>query len=207
MANPNPGVHVFDKMLAQANQWVLEVGEEMGNRDPQAAYHAMRGTFFALRDRLPTEDTAHLSAQLPTLLRGVFYDGYRAADKPVLMNRGQFLQRARHEIGLAGDNDAERAVGAVLRVMERRLDKDEMDKVRRLMPKDIRALWPDAAPAAELRQTPRTTGLNPGDVAAPGTPGTGENLCPDCSGKGRIRGKECPTCGGTGKVIEGIGGA
>jgi DnaJ-class molecular chaperone len=48
--------------------------------------------------------------------------------------------------------------------------------------------------------------LNPGDVAPPGTAGTGEDLCPDCSGTGRIDAGECPTCGGTGKVIEGIGG-
>jgi hypothetical protein len=49
--------------------------------------------------------------------------------------------------------------------------------------------------------------LNPGDEAAPGTPGTGENLCPQCSGSGRADGAECPTCGGSGKVIDGIGGA
>ena len=49
--------------------------------------------------------------------------------------------------------------------------------------------------------------LNPGDQAVPGTPGTGENLCPDCGGTGRIDAGECPTCGGTGKVVEGIGGA
>lgn len=49
--------------------------------------------------------------------------------------------------------------------------------------------------------------LNPGDVAPPGTPGAGENVCPDCRGSGRIESRACPTCGGTGKVIEGLGGA
>jgi DnaJ-class molecular chaperone len=48
---------------------------------------------------------------------------------------------------------------------------------------------------------------NPGDEAAPGTPGTGENLCRHCNGTGEHDGKTCPVCGGTGKVIEGIGGA
>lgn len=47
----------------------------------------------------------------------------------------------------------------------------------------------------------------PGDEAAAGTPGTGEALCPDCSGKGTRGGKPCPTCAGTGKVTKGIGGA
>jgi len=49
--------------------------------------------------------------------------------------------------------------------------------------------------------------MNPGDEAPPGTPDTGENVCPDCGGSGRREGGECPTCGGTGKVIEAIGGA
>ncbi len=48
--------------------------------------------------------------------------------------------------------------------------------------------------------------LNPGDDAAPGTPGTGEDVCPRCGGSGTIEDGECVNCGGTGKVIEGIGG-
>ena len=47
---------------------------------------------------------------------------------------------------------------------------------------------------------------NPGDDAAPGTPGTGENVCPHCGGNGEHDGKPCEVCGGTGKVIEGLAG-
>ena len=50
-------------------------------------------------------------------------------------------------------------------------------------------------------------GTAPGDEAPPGTPGTGENLCRACNGSGQLEGKSCPTCEGTGKIIEGIGGA
>ncbi|WP_035722876.1 hypothetical protein [Bradyrhizobium sp. ARR65] len=49
--------------------------------------------------------------------------------------------------------------------------------------------------------------LNPGDEAAPGTPGTGEDICPQCQGSGRIDGAACPNCGGRGTIIRGIGGA
>jgi RecJ-like exonuclease len=50
------------------------------------------------------------------------------------------------------------------------------------------------------------TPLNPGDQAEPGTPGAGEDVCPDCNGSGKLEGSTCPTCGGTGKVVQGIGG-
>jgi len=52
----------------------------------------------------------------------------------------------------------------------------------------------------------QNTPTNPGDEAPPGTPGTGEAICPDCHGTGKVGGSECKTCGGTGKITEGIGG-
>ena len=62
----------------------------------------------------------------------------------------------------------------------------------------------DAAPAPG---TDRTR-MSPGDEAAPGTPGTGEDVCRCCGGSGKMEGgKTCDECGGTGKVTVGIGGA
>lgn len=49
--------------------------------------------------------------------------------------------------------------------------------------------------------------LAPGDQAAPGTPGTGEDICPECRGGGKLGAKPCPNCNGTGRIIKGIGGA
>ncbi|HMC17188.1 MAG TPA: hypothetical protein VKI18_16245 [Albitalea sp.] len=49
--------------------------------------------------------------------------------------------------------------------------------------------------------------MSPGDEAPPGTPGTGEDVCPRCGGSGRLANGPCPECDGTGKVTRGIGGA
>jgi hypothetical protein len=46
----------------------------------------------------------------------------------------------------------------------------------------------------------------PGDQAPPGTPGTGEAVCPRCGGSGQSAGEKCPLCQGTGRVNQGIGG-
>jgi hypothetical protein len=48
--------------------------------------------------------------------------------------------------------------------------------------------------------------LNPGDEAPPGTPGTGEDVCPDCNGSGRVGDAKCPTCAGRGTIVRGVGG-
>ncbi|MCV6902455.1 MAG: hypothetical protein NTT76_07065 [Achromobacter xylosoxidans] len=55
--------------------------------------------------------------------------------------------------------------------------------------------------------SPIPADINPGDEAAPGTPGAGTVPCPACHGSGRIDQKPCHRCGGTGKVVRGIGGA
>jgi hypothetical protein len=50
--------------------------------------------------------------------------------------------------------------------------------------------------------------IDPGDEAAPGAPGTGEDICRACKGTGKLEGgKRCDACGGTGIIVEGIGGA
>lgn len=48
--------------------------------------------------------------------------------------------------------------------------------------------------------------MKPGDEAPEGTPGTGDDLCPECRGKGTLDGKPCVTCAGTGTITRGIGG-
>lgn len=51
-----------------------------------------------------------------------------------------------------------------------------------------------------------TTPMAPGDEAPEGTPGTGENICPECDGEGEVDGRLCPYCDGTGTIIQGISG-
>jgi hypothetical protein len=57
-----------------------------------------------------------------------------------------------------------------------------------------------------MTDDPTRPDVAPGDEAPPGTPDTGEDICPDCNGSGRLNGGECPTCQGTGRVIRGLGG-
>lgn len=67
---------------------------------------------------------------------------------------------------------------------------------------------PNSTPAGSRPRAQMSAGtLRPGDEAARGTPGTGEDICPECQGQGRVDGRPCPNCGGSGKIIRGIGGA
>ena len=63
------------------------------------------------------------------------------------------------------------------------------------------------SPETKVRKHSSDARPNPGDEAARGTPGTGEDICPECRGSGRVDGRQCPNCGGRGKIVRGIGGA
>jgi hypothetical protein len=50
--------------------------------------------------------------------------------------------------------------------------------------------------------------MSPGDEARPGTPGTGEDICPECNGRGKTAaGERCRNCNGSGRIVRGVGGA
>src|SRR3546814_6955305 len=56
------------------------------------AYHALRSVLHALRDRLTLEEAAHLGAQLPMLVRGIYYDSWHPAGMPRReRSEGEFL--------------------------------------------------------------------------------------------------------------------
>ena len=63
------------------------------------------------------------------------------------------------------------------------------------------------APNNPQPNVPSSDALSPGDEAPRGTPGTGEDVCPDCHGTGQLGEAPCPTCRGRGTIVKGIGGA
>ncbi|MFD8274666.1 DUF2267 domain-containing protein [Streptomyces flaveolus] len=60
-----------------------------------------------------------LGAQLPTLVRGVYYDGWRPADIPVKMSNEEFFARVRSIFPHAVEGGDEKLVRTVLKALER----------------------------------------------------------------------------------------
>lgn len=136
------GLAVFDKTLQTTHTWLNEIGDTIGP-DEQRCYHALRAVLFALRDRLTTEEAFHLSAQLPMLVRGIFWDTYRPAGKPEkLRSREEFLEKIEAAIGQIGPIDPEDCARAVFRVLEHHVPPGELEEVKAMLPEAIRSLFP-----------------------------------------------------------------
>jgi uncharacterized protein (DUF2267 family) len=136
------GLDIFDKTVQTTNIWLGELGEELGP-DKRRCYHALRAVLFALRDRLLPDQAFHLSAELPMLVRGVFWEGYRLPDKPErIRSREEFLASVEKRTAPSVDVDAEVSAMAVFGLLERHLAPGEVAKIKQDLPDAIRALFP-----------------------------------------------------------------
>ena len=141
------GLEVFDKTLQLTNTWLKDIGEVIG-QDRQHCYQALRAVLFALRDRLTVGEAMQLAAQLPMLIRGIYYEGYRPVGKPErVRSREEFLKMIEEHLDGARPPDSEDAARAVFGVLDKRVAPGEMEDIKRSLPEDIRALFP-ASPGA-----------------------------------------------------------
>jgi len=136
------GLEVFDKTLQTTNIWLNGIGETLGP-DKQRCYHAMRAVLFALRDRLTPEQAFHLSAELPMLIRGIYWEGYRPTDKPDRQRtKEDFLEAVNSHIGNIQPMNVEDATTAVFRILAEHVDPGEAEKVKQNLPEPIRVMFP-----------------------------------------------------------------
>lgn len=132
----------FTQAAQQAQQWVNELAGEL-NWDRPRAYRLMRAVLHALRDWLPPEEMSDLAAQLPLLVRGVFFEGWRPLNGLGQDRRkDDFIVAVRREFGFEEEVDFDRAIGAVFHLLERHISAGEIEQVRNSMRKALRQLWP-----------------------------------------------------------------
>jgi uncharacterized protein (DUF2267 family) len=133
----------LNRTIHETNNWLTEIADEIGQPDAQVAYHALRGVLFATRDRLTVEEALDLAAQLPALIRGVYFEGYKATGKPdTYRDRDTFLECVNEELSVSNGADPAVATRAVFTVMNAHISPGEIDDVRQMMPESIRDLWP-----------------------------------------------------------------
>ncbi|MFN8160949.1 MAG: DUF2267 domain-containing protein [Solirubrobacterales bacterium] len=134
-------VQIIDRSVEKANIWLKDMAEELETDDRQAAYRALRATLHAVRDRLPVEEAAQLAAQMPLLIRGIYYENWRPSATPIAYRDiGAFLDRVAGEAGLAGETEASFAVSATVRVLRRHISGGELDDVAAAFPEGLKSL-------------------------------------------------------------------
>jgi uncharacterized protein (DUF2267 family) len=133
---------LFSNTLQKTHLWLKEVMEELYWEDEDKAYLALKASLHALRDRLTVDEATHLGAQLPMLIRGMYYEGWSTAGKPLKeRHKAAFLTQVQEYFRM-GELDTEPIVRGVFTVLARHVTAGEIEDVKQMLAPEIRELWP-----------------------------------------------------------------
>ncbi|MCR4283374.1 MAG: DUF2267 domain-containing protein [Bauldia sp.] len=137
------GLEGIDHSVQQTHIWINEVDEKLGWDNKPRAYRLLKAVLHAVRDHLQVNEAVDLGAQLPTFLRGVYYDQWRPAKTPVKdRHLDSFLAVIDNAFRPDPIDDTAEAAAVVFAVMSGKVTWGEIDEVRKSLPAAIRALWP-----------------------------------------------------------------
>jgi uncharacterized protein (DUF2267 family) len=135
--------HRFDHATHEGNLWLRKIEENLDLQREGDAYAALRATLHALRDRLMPEDAVHLSAQLPLVVRGLFFEGWKMSRTPTGEdNIEQFCAHIESQLPPHFPLNSRSLARGVFEVMWSELDAGEISKVIERLPHALRTLWP-----------------------------------------------------------------
>lgn len=144
------GLEIFDTTLQETNHWLKLMMEELESSSRRQAFNALRAGLHVLRDRIGPANAVHLGAQLPMLLRGAYYEGWRLAETPTHERHIEdYLDRIDTVLPPNANVDGYDVARATFSVLSQCLDQGEVKKVLRALPSELRMLWPSEEKAIE----------------------------------------------------------
>ncbi|MDJ0824521.1 MAG: DUF2267 domain-containing protein [Rhodobacter sp.] len=136
------GLRIIDESVQAANIWINDVNERTGWDHKQRAYRLLRQVLHVLRDHMSVDEAAQLGAQLPIMIRGIYYEGWNPSKCPVTeRSRDGFVERVQAAFGTDPLGDAPQAIAAVMGTLDAHVSGGEMDNVKGTFSKEIRTLF------------------------------------------------------------------
>jgi len=130
----------FDTAVQKGNIWLKDIEQAGKLRSRFQAYAALRSVLHALRDCLPPAEAVKFSAQMPLLVKGVFFDGWKISPKPTRMNHADFNASIRHGLKDESGVEPEAALKAVLSAMCRHISPSVLDTIEPVLPREVHAV-------------------------------------------------------------------
>lgn len=140
------GLVAFDRTLHATHSWLNDLEAELRWDDKRKVLQALRVTLHALRDRLSVEQSSNLAAQFPILLAGIYYENWMPSTVPHKeRTKDAFLMHIHSQLQeIDPDISCEHVVRSVFKVIAKKVSPGEVEDVKSMLPKPLRALWPIA---------------------------------------------------------------
>jgi uncharacterized protein (DUF2267 family) len=136
-------ISAFNQTLEKSNAWLKALQVSGDFQSEEEAYTALRSVLHSLRDRLLVNESADLAAQLPLLIRGVYYEGWVPAAVPHKeITKTEFLQCVSNNLGNAINRiEPEKATTAVFQFLSKNISEGQINDVKSELPAEILSLW------------------------------------------------------------------
>jgi uncharacterized protein (DUF2267 family) len=140
----NTGYSSFDTTVHKTNRILRAIEESYGwpKERRNQSYNALRAVLHALRDRLTVDEAAQFAAQLPMLVRGIYYDGWDPSRVPKKMHRDDFLHQIRTQMPYEVEGGTEGLVQTVTQALRLYITDGEWKDIKAEMPGDLVAMLP-----------------------------------------------------------------
>ncbi|MEM8822377.1 MAG: DUF2267 domain-containing protein [Pseudomonadota bacterium] len=136
-------LEVLDHTVQLISEWTNELRERLDWPSSRDALRLLRTALVEIRDRIPHEEVAQLSAQMPLLIRGMFFEGWRPAKTPLEDRHGSTFEAAvEARLGRVSSYRGRPDIAAVFAMLANRISEGELRQVRHALPPAIRAYWP-----------------------------------------------------------------
>lgn len=132
---------IFNNTVQQTAEWLKSMMDEESLNDERRAYAALRAVLHQLRDRLPLGEAVDLGAQLPLLVRGIYYEGWVPARTPEKVHQDDFVEGVREKLSGHQEIMPERAIEATVKVLSSHVTTGEINQVVGNLPKDLQSMW------------------------------------------------------------------
>lgn len=137
-------LHPLESGLHAAADWINETQRALGEDDAPRAIRSLRAVLHAVRDELTVEEAADAAAQMPDLIRGIFYEGWQPANASPAKDRTAraFLDRVSRR--LTDRDDPEHAASAAFATIRRKITRGEAEQIRNMLTGEVQEMWPQA---------------------------------------------------------------
>jgi len=135
-------IHIFDKTLQKSQLWIEEIKKGLDTGDEQRAYLALRTVLHSVRNHLQLNEAIHLGAELPMLIRGLYFEGWDPREKPVRdRDKKAYLEYFKTYFSEDSEEEIEKMMKAVFKVLDNKISQGEIRDVRENLPSHIRKVW------------------------------------------------------------------
>ncbi|WP_294606572.1 DUF2267 domain-containing protein [Roseovarius sp.] len=139
----NQGLEVIDHTVHLTHEWINDLSERLGWSSKSSTLRMLRTGLHQIRDHLGVNEVAQFSAQLPLLLRGMFFEGWVPKNTPLKeRHAAQFIAAIEEQVGQVTEYRGAEDITAVFHLLNARISRGEIEGVRATLTKEIRALWP-----------------------------------------------------------------